>query len=604
MSMQVELPDDITTGIRRRGAVETIRQGITEAPALGRGLVLTLGLALVGAAGRVTIPVVMQQSIDKGFVNETVRFDFILQLCIVAAIIIVVAAVCQRMARYRIGTAAEEGLYGLRVRLFEHIHRLSLADHNEERRGSLVGRVTSDIETLTMFFAWGGLAWLLDLSLMFVVACVMLAYDWVLAVVAFAVVAPLIIVLRLVQRRLVRAYDQVREGNGSMLSAMSETVAGVETLQAYDAVEPALDRLQDATKSRSKASIKAGIIGAFLFPSGEVFSVFTVVAVVGIGIWRGEAAGLTAGSLVGFMFLTYRFLEPIAEFTEVIDQTQTAVAGLRRVLGILDIPVGPPPAANPVALPAGKLGVSLLDVTFAYAPREEDGKPSNVLSNLTVVIPPGQHVALVGESGSGKTTIARLIARLADPTAGRVTIGAVNLKHVANDDLRRRLTVVPQEPFLFADTIAYNLRFARPDATDAELTQAVSQLELDDWIAGLAAGIHTPVGQRGQSLSAGERQMVALLRASLVNPDVLILDEATSSVDALTEVRLARALRKLAQGRTTISIAHRLSTASRADRVLVLADGQVVDDGSHEALMQKGGAYQRMYESWLAATDT
>lgn len=604
MSMRDDLSDDITSGVRRRGAVATIRQGITEAPALGRGLALTLGLALIGAAGRVTIPVVMQQSIDKAFVDDNVRFDFVLRLCIVAAIIIVIAAVCQRTAVYRLGTAAEEGLYGLRVRLFEHIHRLSLADHNEERRGSLVGRVTSDIETLTMFFAWGGLAWMLDLSLMFVVACVMLAYDWVLAVVAFAVVAPLIIVLRLVQRRLVRAYDKVREGNGAMLSAMSETVSGVETLQAYDAVEPALQRVEESTKSRSKASIKAGIIGAFLFPSGEVFSVFTVVAVVGIGVWRGAAAGLTAGSLVGFMFLTYRFLEPIAEFTEVIDQTQTAVAGLRRVLGILDIPVGPPPATNPVALPVGKLGVSLLDVTFAYAPREEDGQPSDVLSNLTVIIPPGQHVALVGESGSGKTTIARLIARLADPTAGRVTIGAVNLKHVANEDLRRRLTVVPQEPFLFADTIAYNLRFARPDASDAALEDAVKQLELDDWVAGLPAGIHTPVGQRGQSLSAGERQMVALLRASLVNPDVLILDEATSSVDALTEVRLARALRKLAHGRTTISIAHRLSTASRADRVLVLADGRVVDDGSHEALMQQGGAYQRMYESWLAATNT
>jgi putative ABC transport system ATP-binding protein len=332
--------------------------------------------------------------------------------------------------------------------------------------------------------------------------------------------------------------------------------------------------------------------------------VLTVVAVVGIGVWRGEAAGLTAGSLVGFMFLTYRFLEPIAEFTEVIDQTQTAVAGLRRVLGILDTPIGPPEAINPVALPEGRLGVSLHEVTFAYAPREEEVAPTNVLLQLSLAIAPGQHVALVGESGSGKTTIARLIARLADPTAGRVTIGAVNVRHVANDDLRKRLTVVPQEPFLFADTISYNLRFARPAATDVQLRAAVTRLELDDWVANLPLGLETPVGQRGQSLSAGERQMVALLRASLVNPDVLILDEATSSVDALTEVRLARALRKLAQGRTTISIAHRLSTAARADRVVVLANGRIVDDGSHEELMQQRGEYHRMYESWLIATGT
>jgi putative ABC transport system ATP-binding protein len=600
----MNLPDDITEGMRRRGAVDTIRAGIAQAPALGKGLGFTFALALFGAAGRVTIPVVMQLAIDNGLAPEEVRVSYIFKLCVAAAVVVVVAAVSQRMAVYRLGSAAEEGLYGLRVRLFNHIHRLSLADHNDERRGALVARVTSDIETLTLFFAWGGLAWMLDLSLMFVVACVMLAYDWVLALVAFAVVAPLILVLRLVQQRLVRAYDGVRTNNAGMLSLMSETVSGVETLQAYDAVEPALERVEAATAKRSRTSIRAGIIGAFLFPSGEVFSVFTVVAVVGIGVWRGETAGLSAGALVGFMFLTYRFLEPIAEFTEVIDQTQTAVAGLRRVLGILDTPIGPPAATDPVALPTGRLGITLTDVAFAYAPREEEVAPTQVLSALTLNIPPAQHIALVGESGSGKTTIARLIARLADPTSGRVAIGGVNLKHVANDDLRRRLTVVPQEPFLFADTISYNLRFARPEATDLDLSNAVAQLGLEDWVGGLPNGLETQVGQRGQALSAGERQMVALLRASLVSPDVLILDEATSSVDALTEVRLARALQKLASGRTTISIAHRLSTAARADRVIVLADGKIVEDGPHDALMQRGGEYRRMYDSWLAATNT
>lgn len=600
----MSLSDDITEGLRRRGAVDTIRAGIAQAPALGKGLALTFVLALIGAAGRVTIPVVMQQAIDNGISGNVVQVDYIVQLCVIAAVVVSIAALSQRMAVYRLGSSAEEGLYGLRVRLFDHIHRLSLADHNDERRGALVARVTSDIETLTMFFAWGGLAWMLDLSLMFVVACVMLAYDWVLALVAFAVVAPLILVLRLVQKRLVRAYDGVRTNNAGMLSRMSETVSGVETLQAYDAVEPALVRVEEATAKRSKTSIRAGIIGAFLFPSGEVFSVFTVVAVVGIGVWRGEAAGLSAGALVGFMFLTYRFLEPIAEFTEVIDQTQTAVAGLRRVLGILDTPIGPPPAVDPVPLPAGQLGISLIEVAFAYAPREEEVAPTQVLSALTLTIPPSQHVALVGESGSGKTTIARLIARLADPTSGRVVIGGVNLKHVANDDLRRRLTVVPQEPFLFADTIAYNLRFAKPDATDAELSLAVQRLGLEDWVNALPDGLETQVGQRGQALSAGERQMVALLRASLVSPDVLILDEATSSVDALTEVRLSRALEKLASNRTTISIAHRLSTAARADRVIVLSNGKVVEDGPHAGLMERAGEYRRMYDSWLAATNT
>lgn len=596
--------DDITEGVQRRGAVETIREGMHHAPALSRGIILTFVLAVVGASGRVTVPIVIQQAIDNGFADGRVRVDFILRLCGGAALMVVVAALCARTAVYRLGTAAEEGLYSLRVRLFQHIHRLSLADHNDERRGALVSRVTSDIETLTMFFAWGGLAWMLNLSLMFVVACVMLAYDWLLAITAFAVVAPLIVVLRLVQRRLVRAYDDVREKNARMLSLMSETVSGVETLQAYDAIDPAIGRISQSTKDRSRASIRAGIIGAFLFPSGEVFSVLTVTAVVGIGVLRGPAAGLSAGALVGFMFLTYRFLEPIAEFTEVIDQTQTAVAGLRRVLAVLDTPVGPPASSNPVELPTGPLAITLQNVGFAYEPREGEDQPTNVLHDLNLTIPAGQHVALVGESGSGKTTIARLIARLADPTVGRVSIGAINLRHVANDDLRRRLTVVPQEPFLFADSIGYNLRFAKPDATEAELSRAVHDLELSDWIEALPNGLATMVGQRGQALSAGERQMVALLRASLVDPDVLILDEATSSVDALTEVRLARALRRLSQGRTTISIAHRLSTAARADRIIVLHEGRIVEDGTHTELLRLSGEYAKMYDAWLAATTT
>lgn len=247
----MSLNDDITEGLRRRGTVDTIRAGIAEAPALGKGLALTFLLALFGAAGRVTIPVVMQQAIDNGIVGAEVRVGYIFRLCAVAATVVIIAAVSQRTAVYRLGSSAEEGLYGLRVRLFDHIHRLSLAAHNDERRGALVARVTSDIETLTMFFAWGGLAWMLNLSLMFVVACVMLAYDWVLAMVAFTVVAPLILVLRLVQKRLMRAYDGVRTNNAGMLSLISETVSGVETLQAYDAVEPALFRVEEATAKLS-----------------------------------------------------------------------------------------------------------------------------------------------------------------------------------------------------------------------------------------------------------------------------------------------------------------------------------------------------------------
>jgi putative ABC transport system ATP-binding protein len=432
----------------------------------------------------------------------------------------------------------------------------------------------------------------------------MLAYDWRLALVAFVVSAPLVLVLRLVQSRLVSAHIISRERNAHVLGVFSEMVSGAETLRSYNASDQMIDQVAKDVRDRGDSNIRAGVIGAFLFPSGEVFAVFTVMAVVGAGLLIGPAGGLTAGALVGFVFLTYRFLEPIAEFTEVIDQTQSAVASLRRVLGVLDTPIGPPQPAMPLVLPKGDLSIDFVDVSFAYGARLDEDDDTPVLNSINLHVPGGQHIALVGPSGSGKTTLARLIARLADPTMGMVMLGGVPLHRVNNDDLRSRLIVVPQEPFLFANSIAYNLRFASPNATDDQLRSVFSDLEIDDWLDALPQGINTNVGQRGGSLSAGERQLIALVRAAVVRPDVLILDEATSSVDALTEVRISRALTKLAQGRTTVSIAHRLSTAARADRVILLERGRIVEDGSHHQLIAAQGPYAKQYETWVTSTQS
>jgi ATP-binding cassette, subfamily B, bacterial len=591
----------MTEPISRWSAVQMIGKGVEAAPALRRGIGATFALAMVGSGGRVVVPILVQQAIDRGLQPGEVDVGEIAVLGAIGLSVIIVATIAQRTAVARLGRRSEEALYGLRVRLFEHIHRLSLADHGEERKGSLVARVTSDIETLSQFFSWGALAWLLDGTLMVMVAGVMLAYDWMLALVAFAVAAPLAIVLRAVQRHLVEAYDKARARNADVYTAVSEVVSGSETLRAYGAGPHYAKLTKRASHERSNAFIRANTIGAYLFPSGEVFSVLTVAAVVTVGLIRGPDAGLTSGALVGFIFLTYRFLEPIAEFTEVLDQTQTAVAGLRRVLGVLDNPIGPPEPVHPVMLPPGILSVGIENVTFGYRSRGDDDEPP-VLVDVNAQIPAGQQVAIVGETGSGKTTLGRLIARFADPTIGLVRLGGVPLTAVANDELRTRLVVVPQEPFLFDGTIAANLGFARPLLSVPDLEQAIIGLDLSDWLETLPDGLFTQVGQRGSQLSAGERQLVALVRASLVDPDVLVLDEATSSVDALTEVRIGRALEKLAAGRTTIAIAHRLSTAARADRVMVLDHGRLVEDGPHAELLLAGGPYSRMYESWIAAT--
>lgn len=589
----------------RLDTVRTISRGADVAPSFRRGLGVTFLLALVGSGARLVIPIIVQQSIDKGLRPGNIDIGFVTRLGVVGAVSVFISALALRMSAMRLGVRAEEGLYTLRMKLFDHIHRLSLADHNEERRGALVSRVTSDIETLTTFFTWGGLAWLLDGSQILAVSIVMVAYDWRLALVAFVVAAPLVFVLKSVQQRLFAAYNLTRERNASLLGLAGELFAGSDTLRVYDASEHMVTRVSESVRRRADSNIRAGFIGAFLFPSGEVFSVLTVVAVVTAGVVIGPMGGLTAGAMVGFVFLTFRFLEPIAGFTEVIDHTQTAVAGLRRVLSVLDTPIGPPAPEFPLPLPQGALSVDVRGVSFSYGSRldsQDDDLP--VLSDIKVFIPAGQHVALVGESGSGKTTLARLIARFADPSAGGIYLGGVIVSRVANEELRTRLTVVPQDPFLFSETIRYNLRFAVPLATDLMLISSIAELQLTDWFDSLPNGLDTHVGQRGGSLSAGERQLVALIRAFLVRPDVLILDEATSAVDALTEIRITRAFDRVSAGRTTVSIAHRLSTAARADRILVLERGRVVEDGSHDELIASERQYARMYDAWLASTNS
>ena len=596
---------------QNNGAIATLNRGVRAVPSLRQGIGLTVFLALVGASGRVVVPVVIQQAIDHGLhrssksssttaISQTVDVRLVIQLCVGAAIYLLVAALAQRTAVSRLGQRSEAALFELRVQLFQHIHLLSLEDHNDEQRGSLVSRVTSDVETLSQFFSWGGLAYLLDSALMVIVAAVMLAYDWVLALIVIAISTPLVYVLRRVQSKLIAAYDATRSANSFVLGSTAELVTGAETLHAYSAGSIFGQRVKKSAKARGDAQTKATMIGALLFPSGEIFGAIAVSMVVFVGLWRGPSSGLTAGALVGFIFLTYRFLEPIAELTEVLDQTQTAISGMRRILGILAIPVGPEAPKYPIKVGDGPYDIDIENLSFSYRPRDGESEIDNraVLQGIQCSIAFGTQVAVVGETGSGKTTLGRLLSRFSDPTVGKISIGGIPLNRIQNDELRKLLVVVPQEPFLFSDTVAANLRFAFPQATDKQLVDAFSNVDLQDWFETLPLGLDTLVGQRGSQLSAGERQLIALVRASLINPAILILDEATSSVDASTEVRLTRALDKLSRGRTTISIAHRLSTAARADRVLVLDSGLLVQDGSHDQLVSTPGLYSEMYKSW------
>ena len=333
-----------------------------------------------------------------------------------------------------------------------------------------------------------------------------------------------------------------------------------------------------------------------MFPLADLFGAFTLATVISVGVIHGPGWGLGFGELVAFIFLVNLLLTPISELSEILDQTQTAIAGWRKILGVLATPLDVVEPVDGLALPTGAVDVVLDEVRFSY----RDGP--EVLRGLDLHIPAGTSVAVVGETGSGKTTVAKLLSRLADPSEGVVRIAGVELHRVDEASRQSSIRMVPQDGFLFDTTLADNVRMGRPDATDDDVAAAFEALGLSGWVDDLPGGLHASVGERGGNLSVGERQLVALARAQLGDPGLLILDEATSSIDPETEQALTAALERLSTGRTVVSIAHRLSTAERADLVVVMADGEIVELGHHDALVTGGGTYARLYESWLGNT--
>ena len=583
------------------GALATIRLGMRYSPELRDGLGRTLLLAILASCGQIVVPIAVQQTLDKGLnAPGGPRLDYVAWMGLAAALAIAVTSVASYAMTSRLFTTSERGLATLRTKAFRHVHDLPLLTQNTERRGALVSRVTSDVDQVSQFLVFGGLIFVVSVGQMLIATVVMVFYSWQLAIVVWVCFAPLFLSLRYFQRKLAAAYGTVRRQVGVLLSAVSEPVVGAAVVKSYAIEARTQERIDTAIDAHKAASTRAQGFTAFSFSLGGISAGVANAGVLIVGIWLGQGfawgEGITAGEVLAFAFLVTLFVGPVQMGTQILTDAQNAIAGWRRVIGILDTPADLVDAGpDGQSLPKGAIDVRFDGVCFAYPGGVE------VLSDIDLVVPAGQRVAVVGETGSGKSTIAKLLTRLMDPSRGRVLLDGIDLREVAESALRRSVVLVPQEGFLFDDTLAANVRYGRLGATEDEIRRAADTIGLGDWLAGLPDGVDTRVGQRGESLSAGERQLVALLRAQLADPDLLVLDEATSAVDPELETRIGRALERLMSGRTSVTIAHRLSTAEAADVVVVVDKGRIVQHGPHAELVQQADTpYARLHASWVA----
>lgn len=580
---------------RSTGAL--IRRALVEAPSFKEGLKVTLILAMAGQAVTVITPVVLQQILDEEILDPAgVDMAGVFYLAGIALAALIVGVVVGRISLLRLVHSSSTGLSDLRTKTFGHILNQSVLHVQSERRGNLLARVTSDITTLQEFMEWGGVGMIIASSQVLLATAVMMFYEWRLALIALVAVLIYLFMMRWFQRILSRNYDAVRREVGASLGVLSESITAIPVVRAYGTEETTKAKVAQALERRFQVEYKTARFGNFLFSTAEIFAGLLTAILVVAGILIGVQLGTSAGTLVAFLILANLLIEPLQILVETLEFAQSAASGLRRVVDVLDGEIEITDPVDAETLRPGGLGARFDRVHYSYPNGEE------VLSGISVDIPVGSRVAVVGETGSGKTTFAKLLVRLMDPTSGTVHIGGVRASKIRLEELRSRVAFVPQEGFLFDDTIANNVRYGRIEADDAEIWTSFHELGLGEWVQGLPDGLETEAGERGGNLSAGERQLVALVRAWIGAPDLLVLDEATSAVDPALDVALRRAIHKLTEGRTSVTIAHRLSTAEGADEVLVFDRGELVERGHHRELLVCDGVYASLYADWAAGT--
>jgi len=559
-------------------------------------------LALVGAFVVVVIetlamqagPLLTQRGIDEGIAKRDHGALVAAAVLYVVAILVSVASSYVRISWT--GRLGERLMLELRVRVFSHFQRLSLDFFTEEKAGRLMTRMTSDIEALTALFQDGLVSLAVQGLTMVVVTAILLQMNAPLAGITILLIVPAMLGLTLWFRAASdRGYNRVRDRIADLLADLQENLSGIRIITATNRRRHNLVHHRNIIGEHLDANLYTAKVGAIYGPATDVVGIAGQALVLLIGgrmVLRGE---LTIGELTAFVLYLTAFFAPIQQLVQLYNTYQQGQAAITKLRDLLSTEPTVAEKPDAVDLPPLEGGIRLEGVSFAY------GEATNpVLTGVDLEIAPGETFALVGPTGAGKSTIAKLVTRFYDPTVGRVLIDGHDLRDVTLHSLRSQLGVVPQEPFLFHGSIRDNVAFARPDADEEEVLEACRLVGIDDLVARLPAGIDSPVHERGSALSSGERQLLALARAFLARPRVLVLDEATSNLDLRSEAKIERALDALLEGRTAIVIAHRLATAMRADRIAVVDEGRIVELGTHRQLVERGGRYADMYATWIS----
>ena len=587
---------DIRRRIKQSGGRSRKVRGLIELLAPYKWRVLAMFVSLVAATAAALAPAPLAKlAIDQGIQHHDVgALDVIVGLFLLSAVVYAVASYAQT---YLVGWVGQRALQDLRVRLFIHLQRLSIGFYSRNRTGVIISRITNDVEALDQLVE-DGMATLIQSGLMLIgVVVILFVLDPHLALLTFLVL-PLLAVGAFVFRiASADAYRLTREKIAAITGYLQETLSGIRVVRAFGQERAHIRRFRELNDENRAANMTTVKLNAAYFPAVELLSALVTVEILVIGGIEAINGHTSTGVVFAFIAALNNFFDPIQQLSQLYTTYQSGMAALDKIFDLLDEQPDLADAPDAAPLPAIRGEIRFDDVSFGYGTRDGDGDMW-ALRDVDLVIPPGQTVALVGETGAGKSTFAKLVSRFYDPTSGAVLVDGHDLRTVTAESLRSQMGIVPQEGFLFSGTIRENIAFGRPDATDEEIRAAARAVGADTFIEELEDGYDSQIGERGVQLSAGQRQLVAFARALVADPRILVLDEATSNVDVHTESLIEQGLRRLVAGRTAIVIAHRLSTIRHAGRILVLEHGQVVEDGTHDELLEAQGRYWRLYRDW------